>query len=253
MFSEMPLLSLVISLPFVGELIVLATANAGNGLVRWLALAVALLIFAVSLPLYTQFDAASVKMQFEELAPWIRAFNINYHLGIDGISLLLILLTAFTTELVIISAWEVIQYKVAQYLAAFLIMEGVMDGVFAALDAARFYVFWEAMLIPMFLIIGVWGGVRRVYAAIKFFVYTFLGSVFLLVAILYLFFQSDSFAILDYYKLPLTMTEQVLLFLAFLIAFAVKVPMWPVHTWLPDAHVEAPTGGSVILAAIMLK
>src|SRR3569623_1333280 len=252
MFSEMPLLSLVIWLPIVGGLIVLAAANAGNGLVRWLALAVALLTFAVSLPLYTQFDAASFKMQFEEKAPWIRAFNINYHLGIDGISQLQILLTTFTTVLVIISAWEVIQFIVAQFLAAFLILEGLMVGVYAALDAALFYVFWEAMLIPMFLIIGVWGGVRRVYAAIKFFLYTFLGSVFLLVAILYLFFQSDSFAILDYYKLPLTMTEQVLLFLAFLIAFAVKVPMWPVHTWLPDAHVEAPTGGSVILAAFML-
>jgi len=254
MFSEMPLLSLVIWLPIVGGAIVLAAANiAGNNVVRWLSLAFAALTFVVSLPLYTHFDAAATKMQFEELAPWIKAFNINYHLGIDGISLLLILLTSFTTVLVIISAWEVIQYKVAQYMAAFLIMEGLMIGVFAALDAALFYVFWEAMLIPMFIIIGVWGGARRVYSAIKFFLYTFLGSVFLLVAILYLFFQSDSFSILDYHKLPLSMTEQVLLFIAFLLAFAVKVPMWPVHTWLPDAHVEAPTGGSVILAAIMLK
>src|SRR3569832_1086129 len=254
MFSEMPLLSLVIWLPIVGGAIVLAAANiAGNNVVRWLSLAFAALTFVVSLPLYTHFDAAATKMQFEELAPWIKAFNINYHLGIDGISLLLILLTSFTTVLVIISAWEVIQYKVAQYMAAFLIMEGLMIGVFAALDAALFYGFWEAMLIPMFIIIGVWGGARRVYSAIKFFLYTFLGSVFLLVAILYLFFQSDSFSILDYHKLPLSMTEQVLLFIAFLLAFAVKVPMWPVHTWLPDAHVEAPTGGSVILAAIMLK
>src|SRR3569623_1806938 len=254
MFSEMPLLSLVIWLPIVGGAIVLAAANiAGNNVVRWLSLAFAALTFVVSLPLYTHFDAAATKMQFEERAPWIKAFNINYHLGIDGISLLLILLTSFTTVLVIISAWEVIQYKVAQYMAAFLIMEGLMIGVFAALDAALFYVFWEAMLIPMFILIGVWGGARRVYSAIKFFLYTFLGSVFLLVAILYLFFQSDSFSILDYHKLPLSMTEQVLLFIAFLLAYAVKVPMWPVHTRLPDAHVEAPPGGSVLLAAIMLK
>ena len=254
MLSELPLLSLVIWLPIVGGVAVLAASNVlGNGALRWLSLAFAALSFLVSVPLYSQFDSAATVMQFEELAPWIAAFSINYHLGIDGISMLLILLTTFTTVLVVIAGWEVIQKKVAQYMAAFLIMEGLMNGVFAALDAALFYVFWEAMLIPMFIVIGVWGGQRRVYAAIKFFLYTFLGSVFLLVAILYLFFQSDSFSILDYHKLPLSMTEQVLLFLAFLIAFAVKVPMWPVHTWLPDAHVEAPTGGSVILAAIMLK
>lgn len=254
MLSELPLLSLVIWLPIVGGLAVLAASNVvGNGAVRWLSLLVAALTFVASLPLYSQFNNATAAMQFEELLPWISAFSINYHLGIDGISLLLILLTTFTTVLVVIAGWEVIQEKVAQYMAAFLIMEGLMIGVFAALDAALFYVFWEAMLIPMFIIIGVWGGQRRVYAAIKFFLYTFLGSVFLLIAVLYLFFQSDSFYILDYHRLSLSMTEQTLLFLAFLIAFAVKVPMWPVHTWLPDAHVEAPTGGSVILAAIMLK
>lgn len=254
MLSELPLLSLVIWLPIVGGLAVLAASNVvGNGAVRWLSLLVAVLTFVASLPLYTQFNNATATMQFEELLPWISAFSINYHLGIDGISLLLILLTTFTTVLVVIAGWESIQKKVAQYMAAFLIMEGLMIGVFAALDAALFYVFWEAMLIPMFIVIGVWGGQRRVYAAIKFFLYTFLGSVFLLVAVLYLFFQSDSFYILDYHRLSLSMTEQTLLFLAFLIAFAVKVPMWPVHTWLPDAHVEAPTGGSVILAAIMLK
>src|SRR3569833_3099944 len=253
MFSEMPLLSLVIWLPIVGGAIVLAAANiAGNNVVRWLSLAFAALTFVVSLPLYTHFDAAATKMQFEELAPWIKAFNINYHLGIDGISLLLILLTSFTPVLVIISAWEAIQYKVAQYMAAFLIMEGLMIGVFAALDAALFYVFWEAMLIPMFIIIGVWGGARRVYSAIKFFLYTFLGSVFLLVAILYLFFQSDSFSILDYHKLPLSMPEQVLLFIAFLLAFAVKVPMWPVHPWLPSAHRDWLVIGLALIAVVYI-
>ena len=195
-------------------------------------------------------------MQFVELGKWIPTFNINYHLGVDGISMPLIILTTFSTVLVVAAGWEVIQEKVSQYMAAFLIMEGMMIGVFSALDAILFYVFWEGMLIPMFLIIGIWGGPRRVYAAIKFFLYTFLGSVFLLVALIYLSFQMEpvhGFSILDFHQLQIDKTAQVLLFLAFLIAFAVKVPMWPVHTWLPDAHVEAPTGGSVILAAIMLK
>ena len=254
MGADVPLLSLVIWVPIIGGVAALAVARLGNDkLVRWVSLLFALAAFGLSLPLYTQFDAGVADMQFQENLPWIDVFNINYHLGIDGISLLLILLTSFTTVLVVIASWEVIQYKVGQYMAAFLIMEGLMIGVFAALDAVLFYVFWEAMLVPMFLIIGIWGGPRRVYAAIKFFLYTFLGSVLLLVAILYLFFQSDSFAIMDYYKLPLSLHEQVWIFLAFLVAFAVKVPMWPVHTWLPDAHVEAPTGGSVVLAAIMLK
>ena len=254
MIADLPLLSLVIWVPIIGGIVVLASANAGgNTLVRWLSLAFSVATFLISLSLFSLYDNSATNMQFQEMMPWIDVFNINYHLGIDGISLLLIMLTTFTTVLVVIAGWEVIQYKVSQYMAAFLIMEGLMNGVFSAMDAALFYVFWEAMLIPMFLIIGIWGGPRRVYASIKFFLYTFLGSVFLLIAILYLFFQSDSFAIADFYKLPLTLHEQVWLFLAFLLAFSVKVPMWPVHTWLPDAHVEAPTGGSVILAAIMLK
>ncbi len=252
MFSDLPLLSLVIWLPIIGGLVVLA-AGKNDVLVRWLALIFSILTFVASLPLYTGFDSGTYQMQFAEQMPWVATFNVNYSLGIDGISMPLILLTSFTTVLVIIASWEVIQNKVSQYMAAFLIMEGLMIGVFAALDAVLFYVFWEFMLVPMFLIIGIWGGQRRVYAAIKFFLYTFLGSVLLLVAVLYLYFQSDSFSILDFHDLRIGMTAQVLLFFAFLIAFAVKVPMWPVHTWLPDAHVEAPTGGSVILAAIMLK
>jgi NADH-quinone oxidoreductase subunit M len=192
-------------------------------------------------------------MQFIELRSWISAFNINYHLGIDGISLLMILLNTFITLLVVIASWDVIEVKVSQFMAAFLILEGLMNGVFVSLDTILFYVFWEALLIPMFLIIGIWGGPRRVYATIKFFLYTFLGSVFMLVALLYLYFQSGTFSILELYDLPLGLTEQVLIFIAFLLAFAVKVPMWPVHTWLPDAHVEAPTAGSVVLAAVMLK
>ena len=252
MFADLPLLSLVIWLPVLGGVAVLAFGN-NPGLVRWLALLFSIAAFLISIPLYTSFDVTTHEMQFVEMAPWIPVFNINYHLGVDGLSMPLIILTTFSTILVVIAAWEVIQYKVAQYMAAFLIMEGAMNGVFAALDAALFYVFWEAMLIPMFLVIGIWGGAGRVYASIKFFLYTFLGSVFLLIGILYLFFQTDSFAIQDYHRVGLGLTAQVLLFLGFLLAFAVKVPMWPVHTWLPDAHVEAPTGGSVILAAIMLK
>jgi NADH-quinone oxidoreductase subunit M len=211
------------------------------------------LTFLVSIPLWTGFDTATAAMQFGEKSSWIPAFKIFYHLGVDGISMPLILLTTFTTVLVVIAGWEVIQYKVAQYMAAFLIMEGMMNGVFAALDAVLFYVFWEGMLIPMFLVIGIWGGPRRIYATIKFFLYTFLGSVLLLVSIIYLYFQTSNFQILDFHTVQIGLTAQILIFLAMLVAFAVKVPMWPVHTWLPDAHVEAPTGGSVILAAIMLK
>ncbi|MFQ5488768.1 MAG: NADH-quinone oxidoreductase subunit M [Gammaproteobacteria bacterium] len=254
MFSGFPLLSLVIWLPIAGGAAALLVNRSGdNNLVRWVALLFAGLTFLLSIPLYTAFDPSTYHMQFVEKSAWIPTFNINYHLGVDGISMPLILLTTFTTILVVIAAWEVIQFKVAQYMAAFLIMEGLMNGVFAALDGILFYVFWEAMLIPMFLIIGIWGGPRRVYAAFKFFLYTFLGSVLLLVALIYLFFQSDSFAILDFHSLKIGLTAQILIFIAFLVAFAVKIPMWPVHTWLPDAHVEAPTGGSVILAAIMLK
>jgi len=254
MFADLPLLSLVVWVPIVGGLLVLLTGSGRSGLeAKVLALLVALLTFAISIPLYTGFDTATYQMQFVELKPWIEAFGINYHLGVDGISMPLILLTTFTTVLVVIAGWEVISYKPAQYMAAFLIMEGLMLGVFAALDAMLFYVFWEAMLIPMFIVIGIWGGDNRVYATLKFFLYTFLGSVFMLVALLWLYFQTDSFAILDYHAAGIAGSAQIWLFLAFLIAFAVKVPMWPVHTWLPDAHVQAPTGGSVILAAIMLK
>ncbi len=252
--SDLPLLSLVIWLPIIGGAAVLMAARNGNdNVVRWLALAISLATFVASIPLYAAFDLNTYEMQFVEKLSWIPRFNIFYHLGVDGISMPLILLTSFMTVLVIIAGWEVIQLKVAQYMAAFLVMEGLMNGVFASVDAVLFYVFWEGMLIPMFLIIGIWGGTNRVYAAIKFFLYTFLGSVLLLVGIIYLYFQADSFSILDFHDLPLGMTAQILLFLGFLLAFAVKVPMWPVHTWLPDAHVEAPTGGSVILAAIMLK
>ena len=252
--SALPLLSLVIWLPIIGGLAVLAVGSSGNNNhTRWTALVVSLLTLLVALPLYSEFDTTMHEMQFVEKASWIAAFNIYYHLGVDGISMPLILLTCFTTVLVVVAGWDSIQTKVAQYMAAFLIMEGMMNGVFAALDAVLFYVFWEGMLIPMFLVIGIWGGVRRVYATIKFFLYTFLGSVFLLVSVIYLYFQTGNFSILDFHIAPLGITAQTLIFLAFLLAFAVKVPMWPVHTWLPDAHVEAPTGGSVILAAIMLK
>lgn len=220
---------------------------------RWLALVFSLLAFAVTLPLYTQFDFARGAFQFEEMTQWIPSFNVNYHLGIDGIAAPLILLTSFTTVIVVIAAWEVITKNIAQYMAAFLIMSGLMIGVFSALDGLLYYVFWEAMLIPMFLVIGIWGGENRVYATIKFFLYTLLGSLLMLVAFIYLYHQTGSFEITDYYQLPLTLKAQILIFIAFFMAFAVKIPMWPVHTWLPDAHVEAPTGGSVVLAAIMLK
>jgi len=254
MFADWPLLSLVVWLPIIGGVAVLLSGdNGGSEGSRRLALIVSITTFVLSLGLYTNFDVTTAAMQFEERYEWIGDFSIYYHLGVDGLSMPLIILTTFTTILVILAGWEVIKNKASQYLAAFLIMEGLMNGVFAALDSMFFYVFWEAMLIPMFIIIGVWGGPRRVYATIKFFIYTFFGSVFMLVALIYMYYQLGSFAILDMHTLPLNMTEQTLIFFAFLAAFAVKVPMWPVHTWLPDAHVEAPTGGSVILAAIMLK
>ena len=248
-------LSLAIWLPIVGAIAVLATGNDQRaGLARIIALLVSIVTFLVTIPLYTAFDKASGNLQFIEHMPWISALNINYSLGIDGIALLLILLTSFITIIVVISAWQVIREKVAQYMAAFLIMEGLMIGVFSATDAILFYVFWEAMLIPMFLIIGIWGGPNRIYATIKFFLYTLLGSLLMLVALVYLYFKSNgSFALADLYAVKLGLTEQIWLFMAFFMAFAVKIPMFPVHTWLPDAHVEAPTGGSVVLAAIMLK
>ena len=249
----LPILSTLVWLPIIGGLLVLFIGRDRPTVAKWLSLVVALLTFVASLPLWTQFDVSTAKMQFVEYSSWIPAFNIHYHLGVDGLSMPLVLLTTFTQVLVIASAWEVIKERVEQYMGAFLIMGGMMVGVFVALDAVLFYVFWEALLIPMFIVIGKWGGPRRVYATLKFFLYTFFGSVFMLVAFIYMYYQSGSFSILDFQAMPLGMTAQILIFLAFLIAFAVKIPMFPVHTWLPDAHVEAPTAGSVVLAAIMLK
>ena len=253
--STFPLLSLAIWCPIAFGVLVLAIGRDDNPtLVRWLSLFGALVSLAVTIPLITNFDNSFHGMQFVEKAAWITRFNINYFVGIDGLSLWFIPLTAFINVMVVISAWEVIQKRVAQYMGAFLILSGVMIGVFCALDGMLFYVFFEATLVPMFIIIGIWGGANRVYAAIKFFLYTFFGSLLMLIALLYLYFVSGgSFDILTWHQVPLSMTAQVYIFLAFLMAFAVKVPMWPVHTWLPDAHVEAPTGGSVVLAAIMLK
>ncbi|CAH1198430.1 NADH-quinone oxidoreductase subunit M [Candidatus Nitrotoga sp. BS] len=255
MIFGFPLLSVAIWLPIIFGMLVLATGNDRNAsLARVIALVGSILGFLVTIPLYLGFDKMTSAMQFVELRDWITHFNIHYHLGVDGISVLFVILNSFFTPLVVIAGWKVVEKRVAQYLAAFLIMSGLINGVFASLDAVLFYVFWEAMLIPMFIIIGVWGGSNRVYAAIKFFLYTFLGSVLMLIALLYLYIQSGgSFAILDYHQMSIPMTAQILVFIAFFMAFAVKVPMFPVHTWLPDAHVEAPTGGSVILAAIMLK
>ena len=251
--TSWPLLSLVIWLPIFGGALVSLVGTGRANVARWLALAIAILVFVVSIPLFTGYDSASGTLQFLENAQWIGAINANYHLGADGISIALILLTTFTTVLVILGAWDSVHDKVNQYLAAFLVLEGLMIGVFAAMDALLFYVFFEGMLIPMFIIIGIWGGPRRVYATLKFFLYTFFGSIFMLIGLIYLYLHAHSWELADLAKLPLSATEQAWLFFAFLFGFAIKVPMWPVHTWLPDAHVEAPTGGSVILAAIMLK
>jgi len=248
------ILSFSIWLPIAFGVAVLFTANDNKPcLTRWLALAGSIASFLVTIPLYTHFNFAEGGFQFQERFLWIASFNINYHLGADGLAVPLILLTSFTTVIVVLSAWEVIEKRVAQYMASFLIMSGLMIGVFSALDAIFYYVFWEAMLIPMFLIIGIWGGPNRVYATVKFFLYTLLGSLLMLVAFIYMYHQTGSFAITDYYQMPMSLNVQILVFLAFFAAFAVKIPMWPVHTWLPDAHVEAPTGGSVVLAAIALK
>ncbi|MFO1504630.1 MAG: NADH-quinone oxidoreductase subunit M [Steroidobacteraceae bacterium] len=247
------LLSLLIWLPIVGGVLVLALGDKRLAAARWLALVTSLVTLVLCVPLYTGFDGSTAAFQFQQKLPWIPAFNATYHLGVDGIALPLIILTAFITVPVVIAAWNSVTKRVAGYLAAFLIMEGLMIGVFSAMDALLFYFFWEAMLIPMFLIIGIWGGPRRIYATIKFFLYTFLGSVFMLVALIYIYLKTQDYGIAAMQGLPLTLVEQRWIFLAFLVAFAVKVPMWPVHTWLPDAHVEAPTGGSVVLAAIMLK
>ncbi len=250
-----PFLSWAIWLPIVAGILVLVVGEKSRGeTAKWIALVGAVSGFLVTLPLYRDFQINTSAMQFVELAPWISSLNINYHLGVDGISVWFVLLNSFMTILVVIAAWVVVEKKVAQYLAAFLIMSGLINGSFVALDAILFYVFFEATLIPMYLIIGVWGGPNRIYAAIKFFLYTLLGSLLMLAAFIYLYFQAgQSFDILKFHKTALALQPQILIFIAFFLSFAVKVPMWPVHTWLPDAHVEAPTGGSVILAAITLK
>ena len=251
--SNWPLLSVLIWLPILGGALVLALGNARAGAARWLGFAVAVLTFVFSLGLLSGFDYANPGLQFIESHAWIPSFDIHYNLGADGIAVALLLLNTLITVLTLAGAWGSVNKRVAQYVAAFLILEGLTNGIFAASDAVLFYVFFEAMLIPMFLIIGVWGGPRRIYASLKFFLYTFLGSVLMLVGLVYLYIKGGSFQLADLYAMPLNAKEQTWLFFAFLIAFAVKIPMFPVHTWLPDAHVEAPTAGSVILAAIALK
>lgn len=254
MQNNIPFLSLAIWLPIAFGVLVMAVGNDKNATtVRAMSLLGALVSFLVTLPLYFGFDASTADLQFVEVIPWIETFGAAYRLGVDGLSVWFVILTSLVTIFVVVGAWEVITERVAQYMAAFLILSGLMIGVFASADGLLFYVFFEATLIPMYIIVGGWGGPNRIYAAFKFFLYTLLGSLLTLVAIIYLQLQSGTFEIAAWHQLPLGMTEQVLIFLAFLMAFAVKVPMWPVHTWLPDAHVEAPTGGSVVLAAIMLK
>jgi NADH-quinone oxidoreductase subunit M len=247
------LLSLSIWVPIIGALFVFAAGDR-RATARSIALIVALAGFLVTIPIIAQFDPAYLGFQFVEQAPWIQRFNVQYFLGVDGISVIFILLNSFITVLVVLAGWEVIQEKTSQYMAAFLIMSGLMNGIFSSLDAMLFYVFFEASLIPMYVIIGIWGGPNRVYAAFKFFLYTLLGSLLMLVSLIWLFLEAGgTFNLIEWYNLKISLAPQILIFLAFLVAFAVKVPMWPVHTWLPDAHVEAPTGGSVVLAAIMLK
>jgi len=251
---SVPLLSILVWLPILAGVVVLWLGSGERVRVsKFVSLGATIVTFLLSISLYIGFDLTTADMQFVERALWIGRFNVYYNLGVDGISKPLILLTTFLTPFIVVAGWEVIKQRPAQYFAAFLMLEGMMIGVFAALDALLFYVFWEAMLIPMFIIIGIWGGQRRVYATVKFFLFTFLGSVFMLVALIYLYLESGSYSIAAFHELPLGMTAQTWIFFAFLAAFAVKVPMWPVHTWLPDAHVEAPTGGSVILAAVLLK
>ncbi len=252
--NGLPLLSISIWLPIAFALILLATGGDSRASVqRWIALAGAIAGFAVTIPLYAGFDGQTSEMQFSEFQRWMPGLDINYHLGIDGISMLFLLLNSFITILIVVAGWTVVEKRVAQYYAAFLMLSGMLNGVFSALDAVLFYVFFEATLIPMFIIIGIWGGPNRVYAALKFFLYTLFGSLLMLVAFLYLHNKSGSFEILDWHRLPLPLGAQFALFFGLLFGFAVKVPMWPVHTWLPDAHTEAPTGGSVVLAAILLK
>lgn len=253
MGTHLPLLSTLIWLPILGGLITFLLGDRRIGSAKVFALLVTIATFLLSIKLYFGIDESTAMMQFGEQLPWLPGFNINYSLGVDGISVALILLTTFTTVLVLMGSWSSIENRAHQYFAAMLMLEGLMVGVFCALDAVLFYIFFEGMLIPMFIIIGIWGGPRRIYASIKFFLYTFLGSVFMLIGLIYLYNKSGSFDLATWANLPLNATEQMWLFFAFLAAFSVKVPMVPVHTWLPDAHVEAPTGGSVILAAIMLK
>jgi NADH-quinone oxidoreductase subunit M len=257
--TELPILSILIWLPIFSGFLIAFLGNNRPLFAKQTALLVAILSFALSLGLWSAFDSSVAGFQFIESKAWLPNFDIGYYLGVDGFAVPLIVLTCFFSPIIVIAAWKVIQQRVATYMAAFLIMQGILCGVFMALDAILFYLFWEAMLIPMFLIIGIWGGTERVYAAVKFFLYTFVGSIFLLIALLYLHMAAvkqgipHSFSILSFYQVSLSATEQAWIFFAMLIAFAVKIPMWPVHTWLPDAHVQAPTGGSVILAAIMLK
>jgi NADH-quinone oxidoreductase subunit M len=254
MFTDVPLLSLIIWVPIIGGIICMFAGDDRKATrARCIALLTAFINLLLCVPLYLGFDKSTSNMQFVENIDWIAKFGVHYQLGVDGISVLMVILSTITTFLVVIASWRPIKKNVAQYMAAFLIMQGMMVGVFESLDAILFYVFWEGMLIPMYLCIGMWGGARRTYASIKFFLYTFLGSALMLIAILYLRTKTTDFNILSFYSVQLTMTEQVYIFIAFLLAFAVKIPMWPVHTWLPDAHTEAPAGGSVVLAALMLK
>jgi NADH-quinone oxidoreductase subunit M len=246
------LLALLIWVPIVGGFVVLGLGGRESA-AKWLSLCLSLLALLLSIPLWTGFNTGTAEMQFVEHTAWIPSIHADFNIGVDGLSMPLILLTTFTTVLIVIASWTNVAKRIAQYMGAFLILEGLMIGVFCSLDGALFYVFWEAMLIPMFLIIGIWGGPRRVYASIKFFLYTFIGSLLMLVALIYMYLKGGTYEIAQLQLMPLTLREQTFIFLAFFTAFAVKVPMWPVHTWLPDAHVEAPTGGSVVLAAIMLK
>ena len=238
---------------FLGGLILLLSGKVSDTQAKWFSLISSVVSFLITIPLYTAFDFSFGQFQFQEFFHWIPAFHINYHLGVDGFAVPLILLTSFTTVIVVLASWRSIEDRVAQYMAAFLIMSGLMIGVFSALDAMLYYIFWEAMLIPMFLVIGIWGGPNRIYATIKFFLYTVLGSLLMLVAFIYLYLHTHSFEVVNFYNAGLGLYPQIFIFLALFMAFAVKIPMWPLHTWLPDAHVEAPTGGSVVLAAVMLK
>lgn len=254
MFAHFPILSALIWLPILGAIPVLALrGETHENKARWLAMLIALLSLFLCVLAVMHFDTTNGGMQFQEKLQWIPVLHVNYALGADGISLPLIILTCFTTFIVVLASWSMVNHKVAQYLASFLVMQGTVIGVFASMDAILFYFFWEAMLIPMYLSIGIWGGENRSYAAIKFFIYTFAGSALLLIALLYLGLHAHSFNILDFYQLKMSLKVQIFVFLGFLLAFAIKVPMWPFHTWLPDAHTEAPTGGSVVLAALMLK